>query len=129
MEGVIEEMTRPELVGELKKRKLKGFTGMKVAELKELLKKETRSQRTIGVKWMRRKEVERDDHDETRCESVRAYPGNAGDTISGTDTVEEVEEVFKDAGEEAGRDERDNAAHGDSGQKGGGGDLWEGEWG
>ena len=53
----IEKMKKPELIAELKRRRIKKYTGLGVEEMKKILKKEVGSQMKLGI--MMRKEMKK----------------------------------------------------------------------
>ena len=129
----IEEMTRPEFVKELRKKRMKGFSGLKVAQLRDMLKREVKSQMTLGGKWEMRKVGSKVGskvgHGGAGWEGGQDNQGEVGNTNNVTDIVEEDIRVAGNSGEEAGREKGGTAACGDPGQKGDGGDQLKGDWG
>ena len=107
-------MTRPELVKELNKKRMKRFSGIIVAQLRDMLKKEVRSQMTLGGKGEMRKVGSKVGRDGARWGGGQDSQGKVGNMNSGTDIMEEDVGVAGDSGEEAGGVEGGTAACGDS---------------
>ena len=71
----VDEMTKLELVKEIKRRRMKGYSGMNMVQLKVMLKNEVKKQMTLGMRRKTKRAVGGDGHHQA---ASQGDPGQKG---------------------------------------------------